>query len=69
MEAPIQDDCDLYQLTICFLSFPLFLGSQECLRNITHTPPVGAGVGGVLARALPLACLMVPQQSQWSGGG
>ena len=29
----------LISLTLCFLSFPLFLGSQELLRNITHIPP------------------------------
>ena len=46
METHVLYDCDLYQLTICFLSFPLFLGSQECLRNITHIPCSGGQGGG-----------------------
>ena len=47
METHVLYDCDLYQLTICFLNFPLILGSQECLRNITHM--MGGGVCGVSA--------------------
>ena len=30
------------RLTPCFLSFPLSLGSPECLRNGTHMAPGGA---------------------------
>ena len=45
METHVLHDWDLYQLTMCFLSFLLFLGSQ---RNVTHIPPESGG-WGVLA--------------------
>ena len=38
--------------------FPLFLGSQECLRNITHVPLGGGGA----SLFLPSACPMLPHQ-------
>ena len=38
METHILQDCDVYHLIICFLSFPLFSDSQEYLRNVTHIP-------------------------------
>ena len=40
METQVLQDCDLYELTIWFLSFPLFLGSQACLRD---NPRGGSG--------------------------
>ena len=59
METQVLYDCYLYQLVICFLSSPVSLGSQKCLRNITHIPP---GVRGwpVLACILPSAFLKLP---------
>ena len=49
METQFLQDCDLYQLNLCFSPFPLFLGSRESLGNITHLPPgVEAWVGGQL---------------------
>ena len=53
-------DCDLYHLTICFLSLPLSLGSQEYLRNVTHTPPGGVMLACILSSAHP----MLPHQYQ-----
>ena len=64
METPVLQECDLYQLTICF-SLPFVLGwpgvSEEC-----HTYPTrewGEGVLGVslcFAHSLPSA----PSSSQ-----
>ena len=61
METQVLQDCDLYQLTICFLSFPLSLGKvpkAKCLRNVTNIPLDRRGAG-VLAYILPSACLML----------
>ena len=45
METPVLHDFDLYQLTFCFLSLSLFLGSQEGLRDWG-----GGGQGGEAVR-------------------
>lgn len=64
METHVLHDCELYQLTI-FLFFPLFLGSQECLRNITHIPWFGGKRRIMLA--WPPACLVVLHQTHCVG--
>ena len=59
MESHDLQGCNLSQLTICFLSFPLFLGSQERLRIVTQIPTRGRGM---LACVFPSAYLMFPHQ-------
>lgn len=48
MECHILQDCDLYPLTIGYF-LPLFLGSHECLRNVTYIalPPGGGTMWSV----------------------
>ena len=63
MKTHVLYDYDLYQLTICFISFPLFLGPGVPEENRIY-PTSGRGVvvgsGCVVACALVSACLMVP---------
>ena len=47
---------------LCFFFFPLplFLGSQECLRNVTYIPPWGEGEWGVVSLCFALILPYAP---------
>ena len=61
METHILQDCDLYQLTLCVLSFPLFLGSKECQRHVSGMSHIshlgGRGRSAVLCPQLAFGSL------------
>ena len=64
METHVLYDCDLYQLTICFLSFVLGLPGvpEEC-----HTYPTWGWGVGVVSLCFALSLPYVPHHQAISG--